>query len=104
MPHSNHAAVIEQLKREARQQILREGGHVVDTKDLQVRREQAREKKKKAEEKKLKNEGDGEGIDLSNDPSLKDLFVEWNELKARIDEERVREAEANNQRRRKKSK
>lgn len=44
----------------------------------------------------MKNDGDSEGIDLSNDPSLKELFVEWNELKARIDEERVKEAEANN--------
>lgn len=84
------------MRRQARKKILQDGGHVVDYNDLNQRRAQAREKKRKAEEKKLKNDGDSEGIDLSNDPSLKELFVEWNELKARIDEERVKEAEANN--------
>ena len=104
LPHSGHAAAIEVMRREARRETLQTSGHMVQNHDMAARRAQAKENKRKKEEKKLKKQGgggDSQDIDLSNDPSLKELFVEWNELKGRIEEVRVREAEANNIRRKK---
>lgn len=93
---SKYAVRIDEMKKEARQYLLRRSSRIQDPKVIQQYKEIIEEKKIKAAKKKLKNDSDSEAFDLSQDESLKDIFVAWHQIKMRTAHLRAQEDEAKN--------